>query len=85
MVNYLITNQFLTRWSKVKKDKLKSDAKYYIWDDPYIWKHCTDQVMRRCVSESEFTSILTFCHSYICGGHFGPKRIARKVLESDFY
>ncbi|XP_071924099.1 uncharacterized protein [Coffea arabica] len=39
-------------WPKSKRDKLKSDAKYFIWDDPYLWKRCADQVMRRCVSES---------------------------------
>nr|XP_027096224.1 uncharacterized protein LOC113716126 [Coffea arabica] len=36
-------------WPKSKRDKLKSDAKYFIWDDPYLWKRCADQVMRRCV------------------------------------
>ncbi|CAN6583244.1 unnamed protein product [Malus baccata var. baccata] len=38
-----------------------------------------------CVPESEFKSILTFCHSYACGGHFGAKRTTLKVLESGFY
>ncbi|XP_026435149.1 uncharacterized protein LOC113332866 [Papaver somniferum] len=38
-----------------------------------------------CVLESEFQSILNFCHSYACGGHFGAKRTALKVLESGFY
>ncbi|XP_071939262.1 uncharacterized protein [Coffea arabica] len=28
----------LSRWPKSKRDKLKSDAKYFIWDDPYLWK-----------------------------------------------
>ncbi|XP_027155271.1 uncharacterized protein LOC113755465, partial [Coffea eugenioides] len=31
-----------------------------------------------CVSTEEVPSILSFCHSYACGGHFGPKRTARK-------
>ena len=35
--------------------------------------------------ESENKSILAFCHNYACGGHFGPKRTARKVLDSGFY
>ncbi|XP_027156595.1 uncharacterized protein LOC113757646 [Coffea eugenioides] len=33
-----------------------------------------------CVSTEEVPSILSFCHSYACGGHFGPKRTARKVI-----
>ncbi|XP_070667515.1 uncharacterized protein [Malus domestica] len=43
------------------------------------------QIVRRCVNESEFQSILTFCHSYACGGHFGTQRTALKVLECGFY
>nr|XP_027082308.1 uncharacterized protein LOC113704620 [Coffea arabica] len=85
LVNYLVTSNFPAGWPKSKRDKLKSDAKYFIWDDPYLWKRCTDQVMRRCVSETEFQPILTFCHTFACGGHFEPKRTAHKVLESGFY
>ncbi|XP_071939053.1 uncharacterized protein [Coffea arabica] len=85
LVNYLVTGDFPAGWPKSKKDKLKSDAKYFIWDDPYLWKRCADQIMRRCVSEVEFQSILAFCHTFACGGHFEPKRTAHKVLESGFY
>lgn len=85
MVNYMVTNMFPPGLSKAQRDKIKSDAKYYVWDDPYLWKHCADQVIRRCVPENEIISILTFCHSYACGGHFGAKRTARKVLECGFY
>ena len=35
--------------------------------------------------ETEFQSILTFCHTYACGGHFGSKRTAHKVLECGFF
>ncbi|KAI3690179.1 hypothetical protein L2E82_48154 [Cichorium intybus] len=85
LVNYLVTKEFpqdVTRW---QKDKIKKEAKRYVWDEPYLWKYCADQVIRRCVDQSEVQSILTFCHSYACGGHFGPQRTARKVLESGFY
>nr|XP_027118748.1 uncharacterized protein LOC113735992 [Coffea arabica] len=53
LVNYLVTGNFPAGWPKSKRDKLKSDAKYFIWDDPYLWKRCADQVMRRCVSEPQ--------------------------------
>ncbi|XP_027071749.2 uncharacterized protein [Coffea arabica] len=85
LVNYLVTDNFPAGWPKSKRDKLKSDVKYFIWDDPYLWKRCADQVMRRCVSEMEFQSILAFCHTFACGRHFGPRRTAHKVLESGFY
>ena len=35
--------------------------------------------------ENEFQSILAFCRDYACGGHFGLKQTARKVLDSGLY
>ena len=85
IVNYLTNHGFPEGYHRSQRDKLKSDAKYYIWDDPYLWKMCSDQIIRRCVPESEIPSILQFCHSSACGGHFGHNRTARKVLESGLY
>ena len=72
IVNYLTNHGFFKGCTRSHKNKLKSDAKYYIWDDPYLWKMCSDQIIRRCVPETEISSILQFCHSSACGGHFGP-------------
>ena len=85
IVNYLVTRTVPEEITRAKKAKMKSDAKYYVWDEPYLWKHCFDQVIRRCVPKTEFTSILTFCHTLACGRHFGPKRTALTVLASSFY
>ncbi|CAN6543394.1 unnamed protein product [Malus baccata var. baccata] len=27
---------------------VKKEARFYVWDDPYLWKYCPDQVIRRC-------------------------------------
>ncbi|KAL2237448.1 UNVERIFIED_CONTAM: Retrovirus-related Pol polyprotein from transposon [Sesamum indicum] len=85
LVNFLATNTLPNDLSRAKREKIRSDAKYYVWDDPYLWKYCSDQIIRRCVPESEVTSILEFCHSHACGGHFGPKRTALKVLECGLF
>ncbi|CAN6560811.1 unnamed protein product [Malus baccata var. baccata] len=85
IINYKVTKKIPDDFTRAQKDKLVKTAKYYEWDNPYLWKYCTDQLIRRCVPESEFKSILTFCHSYACGGHFGAKRTTLKVLESGFY
>ncbi|KAM2650426.1 hypothetical protein EV1_014419 [Malus domestica] len=37
------------------------------------------KIIRRCVHDFEFHSILSFCHTYACGGHFGTQRTALKV------
>jgi hypothetical protein len=71
--------------SKAQRDKVKSDVKYFIWDDVYLWKHCADQVIRRYISKNEIISIFTFCYSYTCEGHFRANRAMRKVLEYGLY
>ncbi|CAN6695189.1 unnamed protein product [Malus baccata var. baccata] len=85
LVNFLVAKHIPSTLNRNQRDKLKKDARFYVWDDPYLWKFCPDQIVRRCVNESEFQSILTFCHSYACGGHFGTQRTALKVLECGFY
>ncbi|RDX87001.1 hypothetical protein CR513_31584, partial [Mucuna pruriens] len=35
--NFVATSQFPPEASRLYKEKLKSDAKYYIWGDPYLW------------------------------------------------
>ncbi|RDX68464.1 hypothetical protein CR513_52546, partial [Mucuna pruriens] len=48
--------------SYLYKVKLQSDAKYYIWDDPYFWSLYSDKVIRRCIPKIEINSVLQFCH-----------------------
>ncbi|XP_034217342.1 uncharacterized protein LOC117628907 [Prunus dulcis] len=50
IVNYLCTNELPTGLSTFQRDKLRKQARYYFWDDPYLFKHCPDQVIRRCVA-----------------------------------
>ena len=45
----------------------------------------SDQIIRRCVLDEEQQSVLNFCHTLACGGHFSGKKIAAKVLHSGFY
>ena len=85
LVNYLVGKILPNYMNRAKRDKLKCEAKYYAWDDPYLYKYYADQIIRRCVPNDETPSILTLCHAYAWGGHFGPKRMARKVLDSGFY
>lgn len=85
IVNYLAVGQIPSQWSKQDKDRFFSQVKFFYWEDPVLFKYCSDQVIRRCVPESEFHSILTFCHSSACGGHFSGRKTAAKVLQSGFY
>jgi len=62
-----------------------SQVRYFMWEDPYLFKYCSEQIIRRCVPEEETRSVLAFCHEFACGGHFGPRKTAEKVLQSGFY
>ncbi|RDY08376.1 putative mitochondrial protein, partial [Mucuna pruriens] len=74
-----------TRGIRLYKERLQSDAKYYIWDDPYLWGLCNDQVIRRCIPDIKIKSVLQFCHATFGGGHYGSTRTVRKVLDCGFY
>ncbi|CAM8978327.1 unnamed protein product [Rhodiola kirilowii] len=85
IVNYLVGGIFSPSFTKAQGMKLKHDARFYLWDDPYLWKIGTDQLLRRCIPDHEVDSVLSFCHEFACGGHFGPRRTARKILDSGFF
>ena len=84
-VNYLAKGVLLPDFSFQQKKKFLADVKHYFWDEPYLYKYCADQIIRRCIPESEHKSVLKFAHHYACGGHFGPKRTAEKILQSRLF
>ncbi|XP_073300484.1 uncharacterized protein [Primulina huaijiensis] len=63
-----------------QKKKFVHDIKFFLWDDPFVYKRCADQVIRRCVDGVEAHEILEQCHSSPYGGHFGASRTAAKRL-----
>jgi hypothetical protein len=85
IVNYLVTAQIPSHWTKQDRSKFLARAKYFFWDDPYLFKYCLDQIIRRCIPENEYQKILSFCHVHACGGHFSSKKTAAKILQSGFY
>ncbi|CAH9102258.1 unnamed protein product [Cuscuta epithymum] len=85
IANYLVGNVEPTGLSRHMLKKFLSDAKYYFWDDPYLFRICADQVVRRCIPESEMSEILYHCHAGPAGGHFSGNRTARRVLECGYY
>ncbi|CAN6677893.1 unnamed protein product [Malus baccata var. baccata] len=85
IANYLVRGVLPPDVSTQHRKKFLSTVKFYFWDDPYLYKYYSDQVIRRCVPATEQESILKFCHSYACGGHFGSSKTAAKVLQSGFF
>ncbi|GKB46717.1 reverse transcriptase domain-containing protein [Tanacetum coccineum] len=83
--NYHAGNFIVKGMSSQQKNKFFKDVKHYFWDDPYLFKICADQVIRRCVAVQEAVDILTSCHSGPTGGHYGANYTAKKVFDSGFY
>ncbi|GKA72591.1 reverse transcriptase domain-containing protein [Tanacetum coccineum] len=83
--NYHAGNFVVKGMSSQQKKKFFKDVKHYFWDDPYLFKICVDQVIRRCVHGQEAVEILTACHNRPTGGHHGANYIAKKVFYSGFY
>ncbi|GJT07044.1 reverse transcriptase domain-containing protein [Tanacetum coccineum] len=83
--NYHMGNFIVKRMSSQQKNKFFKDGKHYFWDDPYLFKICTDQMIRRCVAGQEDVDILTACHSGPTVGHYGANYTAKKVCDSGFY
>nr|GEX01969.1 reverse transcriptase domain-containing protein [Tanacetum cinerariifolium] len=71
--------------SSQQKKKLFKDVKHYFWDDPNLFRICTDQVIRRCVHGQEAIDILTTCHNGPTRGHHGANYTAKKVFDFGFY
>nr|GEZ28044.1 reverse transcriptase domain-containing protein [Tanacetum cinerariifolium] len=71
--------------SSQQKKKFFKDVKHYFLDDPYLFKICMDQVIRRCVHGQEVVDILMACHNGPTGGHHGANYTAKKVFYSGFY
>ncbi|RVW73707.1 Pol polyprotein [Vitis vinifera] len=56
----------------------------YYWEEPFLFKYCADQIIRKCVPEEEQQGILSHCHENACGGHFASQKTTMKVLQSGF-
>ncbi|GJR15375.1 reverse transcriptase domain-containing protein [Tanacetum coccineum] len=83
--NYLVGDIIPKGMTYQLKNKFFSDLKNYFWGDPYLFKVCSDGMIKRCVSGPETRTILDQCHYGPTGGHYGPNAIAKKVLDSGFY
>ena len=85
IVNYLVTND-QTQLIGLKMMFTGSYLKFdFFLEEQYLFKYCSEQIIRRCISDKEIKSVLSFCHELACGGHFNSRKNAEKVLQSGFY
>ncbi|GJY02469.1 putative reverse transcriptase domain-containing protein, partial [Tanacetum coccineum] len=53
IANYHAGNFVIKGMSTQQKRKFFKDVKHYFWEDPFLFKICADQVIRRCVFGKE--------------------------------
>nr|GEW85610.1 hypothetical protein [Tanacetum cinerariifolium] len=85
LANYHARNFIIKGMTSQQKKKIFKDARHYFWDDPYLFRTCADQIIRRCVAGNEAIDILKACHSGPTEGHYGASYTAKKVFDSGFY
>ncbi|GJU60019.1 reverse transcriptase domain-containing protein [Tanacetum coccineum] len=83
--NYHAGNFIIKGMSSQQKNKFFKDVKHYFWDDPFLFKICADQMIRRCVHGKEALDILEACHNGPTGGHHGANLTAKKVFDAGFF
>nr|GEU29646.1 DNA-directed DNA polymerase [Tanacetum cinerariifolium] len=83
--NYHARNFIVKGMSSQQKNKFFKDVKHYFWYDPFLFKICTNQVIRRCVHGQEAIDILKACHYGPTEGHHGLNYTVKKVFDFEFY
>uniref|UniRef100_A0A2N9GTH3 Integrase catalytic domain-containing protein n=1 Tax=Fagus sylvatica TaxID=28930 RepID=A0A2N9GTH3_FAGSY len=85
IVNYLVKDFIPETWTAQDRRKFFVEVRNFYWDDPYLFKYCPDQILRRCIPDNETFSVIKFCHTEACGGHFSVKKTTAKILQCGFY
>nr|GEV84786.1 reverse transcriptase domain-containing protein [Tanacetum cinerariifolium] len=85
IVNFYAGNFIKKGLTSQQKKKFFRDVKHYFWDDPYLFRICTDQIIRRCVYGQEAFEILKACHEGPSGGHHRANLTAKKVFDAGFF
>nr|GEY19298.1 hypothetical protein [Tanacetum cinerariifolium] len=80
--NYHAGNFVVKGMSSQQKNKFFKDLKHYFWDDPFLFKLCADQVIRRCIHDQEAIDILKAYHYRPTGGHHGLNYTTKKEFFS---
>ncbi|KAL6349733.1 hypothetical protein AAG906_041140 [Vitis piasezkii] len=83
-VENVVADHLSSEWNAQDRKHFFAKIHAYYWEEPFLFKYCADQIIRKCVPEEEQQGILSHCHENACGGHFASQKTAMKVLQSGF-
>lgn len=84
IVNYLVSKYSPPEFNSQKRKRFFHSTKSYLWDEPFLYKKCVNQLLVKCVDYLKTRHMLTACHEAPYGGHFGGLRTTTKVLQSGY-
>jgi hypothetical protein len=67
------------------KRKLQAKSIHHLWDDPYLYRVCSDSLLRRYVPMVEGLQIIEKCHAAPYGGHYGVFCMQAKIWQYGFF
>ena len=67
------------------KRKLIHDCCLHLLDESYLFRVCSDGLLKRCVPAEEAIKIIVRCHSSLYGGHYGAFHTNAKIWQSGFF
>ena len=70
IANYLVIGEVPSVWKALDKKYFFAKIHAYYWEEPFLFKYCADQIIRKRVPEEEQQGILSHCHENACRGHF---------------
>ena len=68
-VKYLVASKIVEGLTKNDRDRFFHLMKFFICDDPYLFKYCSNQVFKKCIPDNEVRSALSF---FIMTKHVRP-------------
>ncbi|RVW84152.1 Retrovirus-related Pol polyprotein from transposon 17.6 [Vitis vinifera] len=68
IANYLVTGEVPSEWKAQNRKHFFAKIHAYYWEEPFLFKYCADQIIRKCVPEEEQQGILSHCHENAYGG-----------------
>ena len=85
IVNLIVSEDYSSGATSKQKKKLNHDAKFYIWDELFLFKQGVEWVVKRCIPEVEVHKVLESFHASPFGGYHTGEHTSHKVLQSGFF